>query len=61
MEIKIKWGLGTIIRTRKPIKLYHVVVNGLTLSSHTTERDAKAWAYDYMKKHTTKTHDIDVQ
>jgi hypothetical protein len=60
MGIRIKWGLGTVMHTRQPIKLYHVVVDGRTLSSHTTERDAKAWAYDFIKRNPQRLHDTTV-
>lgn len=57
-EVEIKWGLGTIIRTRKPIKMYHVVIDGKTRASFDNETDAKAWAYDWARRNPTKRHDF---
>jgi len=59
--LKIKWGLGYAPRLKRNVKLWHVVVNGRTLSTHTSERDAKAWAYDYMHNNPHVRHDPKIQ
>jgi hypothetical protein len=56
--IQIKWGLGMLMRPRRPIKLYHVVVDGLTRASFVSEDDAKAWVNNYMKTHPFQRHDL---
>jgi hypothetical protein len=42
-NIEVKWGLGWIPSLQRPIKLWHVVINGRTLASFVNNDDAWKW------------------
>lgn len=43
MHLAIKRGLGTIMRGRKPLAIFHVVVDGKTVASFDTYHSAWRW------------------
>lgn len=59
MQVEIKWGLGTAMTfPRTTIRLYHVVVDGKTRGSFTTEDYAIQWAREkYPQERHDKRHD----
>lgn len=60
--MEVKQGLGSITRTHEPITLFHVVVNGHTIATHTSRTDAYAYAFEYMARgDRTKTYTCSIK
>lgn len=45
-NVRVKWGLGWIPSLRRPVKLWHVVVNGLTRATFDSRAEAWDWIHD---------------